>query len=86
MDIDASRGKGLPARSCHRCGSMDHLILDCPHRFDVHHMTSDERKACFEGFLAERDTQGTVYGDGQAEEVTVVEREVSEEDFVRSSG
>ena len=41
---------------------MDHLIRDCPRRFDVRHMTSDEREACFEGFLAERDTQCTVYG------------------------
>ena len=65
---------------------MDHLIRDCPRRFDVRHMTSDEREACFEGFLAERDTQRTVYGDHEAEGVTVVEREISEEDFVRSSG
>ena len=64
---------------------MDHLIRDCPRRFDVRHMTSDEREACFEGFLVERDTQGTVYRDGEAEEPTVVEREVSEDDFVRST-
>ena len=51
MDIDTSRGKGLPPRSCHRCGGMDHLIRDCPRRFDVRHMTSDEREACFEASL-----------------------------------
>ena len=65
---------------------MDHLIRDCPRRFDVRHMTSDEREACFEGFLAERDNQRTVYGDGDAEEPTVIEGEISEVDFVCSSG
>ena len=49
-------------------------------------MTSDEREACFEGFLADRDAQGAVYRDSEAEELIVVEHEVSEEDFVRSSG
>ena len=65
---------------------MDHLIHVCPHCFDVRHMTTDEHEACLKGFLAERDTQGTVYGDGDAEEPTIVEREVSEGDFVRDSG
>ena len=65
---------------------MDHLIRDCPRRFDVRHMTSDEREACFEGFLADRDAQGAGYRDSEAEGPIVVEREVSEEDFVHSSG
>jgi len=86
MDVDASRAKSLPARSCHRCGGVDHLIRECPRRFDVRHMTTAEREDCLEAFLADRDALGITVNREGDEEPTIIEREASEEDFVRSSG
>lgn len=97
MDIDAQRAKA-PPRSCHRCKATDHLIRDCPQRFDVRHMSHDEQEDLFMTMLAHRDARTPVAQDEPEMpyvtdiegNVTVVpellDREVRESDFVRSSG
>jgi hypothetical protein len=52
MDIDAQRAKAITPHTCHCCGSPNHLIRDCPWRFDVHHMCSKE----IDNFFAVRAT------------------------------
>ena len=37
MDVDATqKARPLSLRECYRCGDMNHLVRDCPHRMDVH--------------------------------------------------
>ena len=85
MDIDAQRAKASTPHTCHRCGSPNHLIRDW--RFDVRHMCTEEIDNFFATVLARRDAvaSGSTSEVSEAEG-TVVEREVTEEDFVRHSG
>jgi hypothetical protein len=87
MDIDAQRAQASTPHTCHRCGSPNHLIRDCPRRFDVRYMCTEDIDEFFASILAHRDAvaNGSV-SKGSEAGVTVVEREVAEEDFVRHSG
>ena len=55
MDIDAARKAKALSDTCRRCGSTDHWARDCPLRFDVRYMDSDELQTELEGKLAARD-------------------------------
>jgi hypothetical protein len=74
MDIDATRKAKALADSCRRCGQVGHWAKDCPRRFDVRYMDTDELQTELEGKLAARDAVPEV-----PEEVTEVD---NEEDFV----
>jgi hypothetical protein len=55
MDVDQAKVKaGLPL-SCFRCGKVGHFGWDCPDRFDVREMTTDELEAFLEDRLAHLD-------------------------------
>ncbi|KDR68942.1 hypothetical protein GALMADRAFT_23143, partial [Galerina marginata CBS 339.88] len=41
MDIDAARKKSALPQNCRRCGELGHWANDCPHRYDVRHMSTD---------------------------------------------
>jgi hypothetical protein len=50
-------------------------------------MTSDEQDDMIEKLLADRDAaMATTAASTQSEEAMIIEREVTEEDFIRSSG
>jgi hypothetical protein len=87
MDINAQRAKASTLHICHHCDSPDHLIRDCPRRFDVRHMCTKEIDEFFADVLARRDavTNGSIT-EGSEARVTVVKRKVAEEDFVQHSG
>jgi hypothetical protein len=87
MDIDAQRAKASMPHTCHRCGSPNHLIRDCPRCFDVRHMCTEEINDFFATVLARRDAvaSGSINEASEAG-VTVVECKVEEEDFVRHRG
>jgi hypothetical protein len=55
MDIDAQHAKLTMPHTCHCCGSPNHLIRDCPRRFDVHHMCTKEIDDFFATVLARCD-------------------------------
>ena len=55
MDVDAQRAAKKLAGTCHRCGAVGHFARDCPKRYDVRHMTVDEREGLLQDLLAARD-------------------------------
>jgi Zinc knuckle len=54
MDVDAQRAKKL-ASTCHRCGVVGHFARDCPKKYDIRHMTTDEREGLLQDLLAAKD-------------------------------
>jgi hypothetical protein len=44
-----------PPANCHRCGKPGHYQKDCPWRFNIHRMTTEEKEAAFQDFLASKD-------------------------------
>ena len=43
MDLDRARtNKPAPAGTCHKCKAVGHYAKDCPRRFEIHLMTTDE--------------------------------------------
>ena len=57
MDVDAARKtRSLPLRGCYRCGDVNHLVRDCPHRMDVRLLISEQQDELFEDLLALKDT------------------------------
>src|SRR6267378_1801684 len=79
MDIDAAHRGKTPSDSCRRCGALDHWAKDCPHRFDVRHMDTDELQTLLENKLAAKDVVPTR---PPIEEADLV---IPAEDFVSSS-
>jgi hypothetical protein len=66
------------------------MSWDCELHHDVCHMTLDEQDEFIQNIMANRDTEMAVVAGSttqmETSEGTVVEREVDESDFVRSSG
>jgi hypothetical protein len=54
MDIDASRARQTP-QNCYRCAKTGHIAKDCPLRFDIRHMTFEERDTLLEDLMAAKD-------------------------------
>jgi len=42
MDNDATKRKGTTLTICYRCGEPGHIKPQCPKRFDIRHMTTEE--------------------------------------------
>jgi len=59
MDIDAARKAKALLDACRRCGETGHWAKDCPLRFDVRFMDTDELQTELEGKLAARDAVST---------------------------
>ena len=55
MDLDAARRKDLSALKCFRCKKPGHFGRDCPDRFDIRLMSTDEIQEVLEIRLAQLD-------------------------------
>lgn len=70
MDIDAGRRKAPPPPTCYRCNKSGHRSPDCPLRFDIRALSTDELEAELENRLAKRDVVPTEDCPSIAEEET----------------
>jgi hypothetical protein len=90
MDIDRTHTLKPLAQTCYRCGQTGHISKECDHRHDIYHMTLDEEDESVQRIIANRNAavaataESTTYT--ATSEGTLVEREVEDVDFVRSSG
>jgi hypothetical protein len=55
MDVDQAKVKARLPLSCFCCGKVGHLGWDCPDRFDVRVMMTDELEAFLDDRLARLD-------------------------------
>jgi hypothetical protein len=78
------------AQTCHRCGQTGHISRDCDLRHDIRYMTLDEEDHFIQQIMANRDAAMAAAAASTTQvstsEGTLVEREVDDMDFVRSSG
>jgi hypothetical protein len=90
MDVDRTQTLQPIAQTCYRCGQTSHTSRECHLRHDVHHMTLDEQDEFIQQVMANRDAAMVAIAESTTHtgtsEGTLVEREVDESDFVRSSG
>jgi hypothetical protein len=90
MDVDRTRTLKPLTQTCYRCGQTGHISRECDLRHDVRHMTLDEENEFIQRIMANHDAavaaiaESTTYT--ATSEGTLVEREVEDADFVRSSG
>jgi hypothetical protein len=89
MDVDCTRTLKPLAQTCYRCGQTSHISRECDLRHDIRHMTLDEENEFIQRIMANRNaavaatTESMTYM--ATSEGTLVEREVEDADFVRSS-
>jgi hypothetical protein len=90
MDVDRTRTLKPLAQTCYRCGQTSHISKECDLCHDVRHMTLDEEDSFIQQIMANRDAAVAAAAESTTymvtSEGTLVEREVEDADFVRSSG
>jgi hypothetical protein len=90
MDVDRTQTFEPLMQTCYRCGQTGHISRDCNLHHDVCHMTLDEEDEFIQRIMANRDTAVAAAAESTTYTATskgkLVEREVEDVDFVRSSG
>jgi hypothetical protein len=90
MDVDRTRTLKPLTQTCYRCGETGHISKECDLRHDVRYMTLDEEDSFIQRIMANRDAAVAAAAESMTymvtSEGTLVEREVEDVDFVRSSG
>jgi hypothetical protein len=89
MDVDHTRTFKPLAQTCYCCGQTGHISRECDLRHDIHHMTLDEQDEFIQQIMANHDT-AVAAAAGLTTQMdtskgTLVETEVDNTDFVRSS-
>jgi hypothetical protein len=90
MDVDHTWTFKPLVQTCYCCGQTGHISRECDLHHDVHHMTLDEEDHFIQQIMANRDAAVAAASASTTQtstsEGTLVEREVDDMDFVRSSG
>jgi hypothetical protein len=89
MDVDRTQTLKPLTQTCYRCGQTSHISRDCDLHYDVHHMTLDEEDHFIQQIMANRNAAVAAAAESTTQtstsKGTLVEREVDDVDFVRSS-
>jgi hypothetical protein len=90
MDIDRTRTFKPLTQTCYRCGQTGHISKECNLCHNVRHMMLDEEDSFIQRIMANRNAAMAAVAASttqtETSEGTLVEREVDNADFVRSSG
>jgi hypothetical protein len=90
MDVDRTWTLKPLTQTCYRCGQTGHISRECDLRHDVCHMTLDEEDEFIQHILANRDAAMASAAASTTQMATsegaLVEQEVDDANFVRSSG
>jgi hypothetical protein len=84
MEVDAFRSRNRPPMTCHRCGQPGHFKNQCPRRFDIRYMSTEEVEEHLQNQAVQADledladAQQEAEGENLAQETEEVE---GEEDF-----
>ena len=88
LAIDGQHAQYGTPRTCYRCRKPGHSKDKCPHKFDIRWMCREEREMYADEVMATRDAVYEVadkFDNVIEKPVCNMEREESEEDFVRTS-
>jgi hypothetical protein len=90
IDVDRTRTFKPLAQTCYRCGQTGHISRECDLHHDVRHMMLDEEDHFIQQIMANRDAAVAAASVSTTQtstsKGTLVEREVDDVDFIRSSG
>jgi hypothetical protein len=90
MDVDRTQTLKPLTQTCYHCGQAGHISRECDLCHDVRHMTLDEEDKFIQRIMANGDVAVAAAAESTTymgtSEGTLVEREVEDADFVRSSG
>jgi hypothetical protein len=89
MDIDHTRTLRPLAQTCYCCGKTGHISKECDLHHDIRHMTLDEQDEFIQNIMANRDAAMAAVAESTTHtgsgEGTLVDREIDDADFIRSS-
>jgi hypothetical protein len=90
MDVDRTQTLKPIAQTCYHCGQTGLISRECDLHHDICHMTLDEQDDFIQCVMVDCDAAMTAAVESMSQtgtsEGTLVEREVDNTDFVRSSG
>jgi hypothetical protein len=90
MDINCTQTLKSLAQTCYRCGKTGHISKKCNLHHDIRHMTLDEQDEFIQNIMANHNTAVAAAAESTthtgSSEGMLLDREVDDVDFIRSSG
>jgi hypothetical protein len=89
MDVDRTRTLKPLTQTCYRCGKTSHISKECDLHHDIRHMRLDEEDEFIQNIMANCDAAMAAVAESTthtgSSEGTLVDREINNTDFIRSS-